>query len=206
MKRCIGWVVAVLLAATCAAAEWKIGASVGMTGGGDVEDRDVAPGLQATWVLDDTWSVEFGIAQFSDTGGEVEEGVLWAVEVDATPITATLLASTELGGGIRGYAGAGIGYYLVDAEGSAEIRGSRASAATWEVDADNGYGLQVVAGVEADLTESLFLFADLRYAMFAYDYRGRWTETYSREVLAGSERDTEDYGYGMARVGVGLRL
>ena len=79
----------------------------GYTMGGDVEDSDFAPGVQAPWVLDDTGAVEFGLMQFSDSGGELEEGIVWGSDIDATALSATLLAGREIAEGLRGSVGAG---------------------------------------------------------------------------------------------------
>ena len=189
------------------AGSWSVGANAGYTLGGDVEDSSFAPGVQATWQINETWALELGVFQFSDEGGETEEGVVWSSEVEATPLTATLLASLPLAETCRGYAGLGAAYYLLDVDSSARLTaGTEADAASWEVDADNGYGLHVIVGLSAELADSLSLFADARYAVMAYDYEGTWTEEFSRERISGRESDTEDYYYGMIRLGLSWQL
>lgn len=207
MKKWLLWGLTLGLGALTAGAAWKVGASAGYTIGGDVEDEDFAPGAHAIWVLNETWEVEFGVMQFSDTGGELEEGIVWGSEIDATAISATARAGRELAEGVRGYVGAGVAYYLLDTEGTAELTpASDADSARWELDADSGYGLHALAGLEADLGEKLSAFADVRYAMLAYDYDGTWTETYGGEVYTGTEDDTEDYAYFLIRIGLSLDL
>ncbi len=190
-------------AGSAQAAEWKVGASAGYTLGGDVEDNSFVPGAHATWVINETWSLELGVFQFSDSGGETEEGIMWLSDVDATPLAVSLLASRPLAATMQGYLGAGAAYYLLDVSSSARLTAqARAQGVDWKVDADNGYGLHIMAGVNRTLSEALSIFADVRYAMMAYDYEGIWTEEFSGERISGRESDTEDYYYGMFRLGL----
>lgn len=200
-------VVLALGAGGARAGSWSVGASAGYTLGGDVEENSFAPGVQALWMINDTWSLELGVFQFSDEGGETEEGVVWVSEVDATPLTATLLAYVPLGETCRGYLGAGAAFYLLDVSSRARLTAqTEADSATWEVDADNGYGVHVLAGVNWTLTDALSAFADVRYAVMAYDYDGEWTERFGGETYSGTESDTEDYYYGMMRLGLSWQL
>ena len=108
---------------------------------------------------------------------------------------------------MRGYIGAGVAYYLIDAKGSAErTAAATADEAAWSVEADNGYGVHVLAGLDIALTDALSAFADVRYAMMAYDYEGTWTERFGSETYSGVEDDTEDYAYGLVRIGLQLDL
>ena len=204
MKRLACFIAAFALAScTTGAASWKIGASAGITAGGDVGDSDFAPGAQATWILNDTWALELGVFQFADSGGDVEEGIRWVSDLDATPLTLTAIASRPLADRLRGYVGAGVAYYLIDAKGSAErTDAATADDATWSVTADNGYGVHVLAGLDFALAEAWSAFADVRYALMAYDYQGAWTERFGGETYSGVEDDTEDYAYGLVRIGL----
>lgn len=207
MNRCVAWGMALMLGTMTANAAWKLGASAGYTVGGDVEDNDFAPGVHATWVIDDTWAVEFGLLQFSDSGGELEEGIVWRSDIDATALSATLLAGRDLAEGLRGYVGAGAAYYALDAEGTAELTADTdADTAAWKLDADYGYGLHALAGIEWKASDALSVFADARYAVMAYDYEGTWTETFGGDVYTGTEDDTEDYIYGLLRIGLNWTL
>lgn len=207
MKKWMLWGFTLSLSALTAGAAWKVGASAGYTMGGDVEDSDFAPGVQVTWVINDTWALELGLLQFSDSGGELEEGVVWGSEIDATALSATLLAGRELAAGLRGCVGAGAAYYQLDTKGTVQLtEATDADRATWSLDADYGYGLHALVGLDWQVADSLSLFADARYAIMAYDYEGTWTETHGGEVYRGSEDDTEDYVYGLLRIGLNWTL
>jgi outer membrane protein W len=207
MKFIRAMMIIALGAGSALAADWNVGASAGYTLGGDVEENSFAPGAQATWVINETWSLEVGVYRFSDSGGETEEGIMWLSDVDAIPLTVSALACRPLGPAMQGYLGAGVAYYLLDVSSSAQLTAqARAQGADWEVDADNGYGLHIMAGVRRSLSEALSVFADIRYAVMAYDYEGTWTEEFSRERISGRESDTEDYYYGMLRIGLSWQL
>ena len=206
-KLAMGAVVMALGVWGAEAGSWKVGASAGYTMGGDVEDSSFAPGVHAIWMINPTWSLELGVFQFSDQGGETEEGIGWISDVDATPCTATLLLNLPLNDAWQGYLGAGAAFYVLDVSSEARLTAqAQADAASWEVDADNGYGVHLLAGISRSCSDSLSVFADVRYAVMAYDYEGTWTEEFSRERISGRESDTEDYYYGMIRLGLSWQL
>jgi len=196
------------------AAAWgspSAGAHVGYTFGGDVNDESAVCGAQATFALMEAVSLEVAVSRFSDESTEtetwVEEGrasrVAWISDYDITAITFTARFSRPLQDSLDGYLGAGVGLYLLDADGSA--RALAGSATTWagmDIDPDSGYGLQAVAGVEYGLTDALDLLAEVRYAVMAYYYDATYSGTTQGFTWRESDDDSEKYVHGMLRFGL----
>jgi opacity protein-like surface antigen len=201
------------------AQSFKAGPFVGYTFSGDIENEDLAYGAQVIMDLNDTFSIELALSMLSDEASDTETVEdLFTMKVDteleAAAITLSGRVAFPLADKLKGYAGAGIGYYIYDASADSDIvlgdwaAGTGLSASQdAEVDLDNSIGLQVLAGLEYRVAENIEVFAELRYAIVDVDGEVTATTTITGPGVSESATETgelEDTGFDHALARIGL--
>jgi len=219
----VGLLVVLVLGASFAATAgpFAVGPHLGYTFGGDVEESSAVVGAQCTYALDEQWSLELAVSQYTEETKETERwdggagGAIWITDYDLIPIALSLVYTHAPGDGVALYAGGGVALYLVDIEGSAEpLAGSATTSASLDIEADSGYGVQGMLGCAYDASQAieaagagsvaLSLFADLRLAWAVYDYEATYAGVDAGSPWLESEDDTSDYVHAMVRVGAGI--
>jgi len=203
-----------IVAATAAAAsagEIAVGPHLGLTFGGDVEESSFAFGAQGIYRLSEDWSLELAISKFTDEQEESERwaggGAIWMADYDIIPITLTALCNIPVQEGLAVYFGGGVAVYLIDVEASARpLPGTATTAVSQDIDTDLGLGVQGVAGCTYDITDALCLFAELRMALSVYYYDATYAGVDGGSAWTETEDDTDDYSYGMLRLGASYRF
>lgn len=108
-------------------------------------------------------------------------------DVSVLPLEANLAVTYELTPILSGYAGAGVGYYLIDG-------GRTGGDAVQKPDPDNEFGFQLLGGLELPVKENASVFAEVQY---------RVVEAYDAEVFGTEVSDLDLAGFG---VNLGLMI
>ena len=192
------------------ATAWKDGPSVAYVFGGDVESAGFGFGYQAAHEFSRNFSVEFMGQWHEDESDALASafptvGDTPTVGLDVISLALTGRVSMEPAPSLLAYAGAGVGYYILEAD-NGEIRESLSGTGFGfaDVQGDKEFGAHIVLGCELLLTKRWEIFAEYRYSFLDSGY----TASYSadRDSPVGTQRDSFDYDHGALRFGLNYRL
>jgi opacity protein-like surface antigen len=192
---------ALLTTASVSAGTFKDGPLAGYVFAGDVEDPGLALGWQAGYEFNRYASLEFLFSWHED---ETRERLGFDVfsfalngRVGFVPHPTT-----------RVYGGAGVGYYVLQADNEQvriEATANNPEGLDFaEIRFDKDFGGNLVAGAEVRLTERWELLGELRYTFFDTDVRYQSAATGSNTMVR--EVNSFPYDFAMIRIGLNYRF
>ena len=178
--------------------------------GDDVEDEGFGFGYQAAFEFKQNFSIEFSGVWHEDKSRAIAREIPGLV---STPSIDLDVISLGLTGRIHGepvpnllvYGGAGLGYYIIEAENE-DVREilSAAGLAFVEADGDKEFGAHFVVGTEVLLTQHWELFAEYRQVFLDSGFTIR--SSANRDAPVEDRRQSFSYDHRMIRVGVNYRF
>ena len=127
------------------------------------------------------------------------------IDLDVISLALTGRIHVEATPNVQVYGGAGVGYYIIEAENQ-DVRESLSGAglAFVEADGDKEFGAHIVIGSELLLTQHWELFAEFREVFLDSGFTVRSSS--NKDAPVEARRENLSYDHRMIRIGINYRF
>jgi len=190
----------------------KLGPHLALSQGGDVNEEDLSYGIQFAYQFTRFFSLDLSVAEISDTlepslgspGLEVEGDI--GVDLAAIALTARIEIPVLPWIGV--YGGAGVGYYISDADKDLTVTAVEpyddiGAPTDYSVSADDKFGYHLAAGAFVRLHEHVEIFGEYRWTYLDPTVEVEANvRSVDGELLASDSQSFSGYDFGLFRVGI----